>query len=461
MAGFDPVTGLTIPTQDEIRQEINAEVREVFAAPNADLGDRTALGRLIGRLSDRYLRLWQLFQVLYTQLLDPSAATGQFLVNIASLNGLVPLKPSKTTGDVLFTGDLGTVVAAGSQVQGVPFVGTAYETLTAGTIDTAADPWTPSTVFLPGEVVRTGGVVYRTLNGGTSGGGSTRPEHTQGEATSTDGVTWAALGAGTAYSSALTPVSALLEGAFIGVQYGIASIVTPIPGWTGVSNPEDFLTGRFEETSAELRARRASTLADPGTATIDAIAANLRAIDGVTSVILDVNDTDIPSITGVPPHAIEAIIEGGDDADIHRVLRLESVAAGIATHGNVIAVIEDSQGQPQTSAFSRFNNVAVTLEVDVLYDPNVFTTDLAQGEDLIKLALFTAGNSRGGGADIIPSALTVPIILSQPGILSVPGASFLVGTGGPLVAADIAVSFNQRATYDVADMTVNLIASTP
>lgn len=69
-------------------------------------------------------------------------------------------------------------------------------------------------------------------------------------------------------------------------------ILTPIAGWNSLTNPQAGITGRNQETDAELRLRRAQSLRLLGAATVEAITSRLlQEVPGVTSVIIFENVT--------------------------------------------------------------------------------------------------------------------------------------------------------------------------
>lgn len=72
----------------------------------------------------------------------------------------------------------------------------------------------------------------------------------------------------------------------------LIEIVTPSAGWTSINNFEAGVTGRNQETDAELRLRRYQSLSVIGAATVEAIRARLlQQVAGVTSVLIFENIT--------------------------------------------------------------------------------------------------------------------------------------------------------------------------
>lgn len=74
----------------------------------------------------------------------------------------------------------------------------------------------------------------------------------------------------------------------------LTEILTPIGGWASITNPTAGVTGRFIETDAELRIRRANSIRLAGNATVEAIRAHLlQNVPGVTSALVFENQTMI------------------------------------------------------------------------------------------------------------------------------------------------------------------------
>lgn len=74
----------------------------------------------------------------------------------------------------------------------------------------------------------------------------------------------------------------------------LTEILTPIGGWSAITNPKAGVTGRFIETDSELRIRRANSIRLAGNATVEAIRAHLlQNVPGVTSALVFENETMI------------------------------------------------------------------------------------------------------------------------------------------------------------------------
>jgi uncharacterized phage protein gp47/JayE len=271
-------------------------------------------------------------------------------------------------------------------------------------------------------------------------------------------VTWRYCGAGTAAVS--VTFAAEEVGPVVGAAGNVSSIETPQGGWTFAVNPLDAEQGRSLETDAAARIRRNQLLASTGNAALDAILGDVRSVDGVEAVYCFVNDTDATDGDGVPPHAVEVLVDGGDDADIAAAL-LATVAAGIETHGTETVAVIDSQGLSQSIKFSRATVVNVYYEVDVEIDAAEFPSD---GDAQIKQALvdFSIGEPVGGyqfnygvldlGDDVIRNDLFAPIKQIS-GVVRV--STIRLGTApSPVGTSDLSITGRQKADIDTSRILV-------
>lgn len=97
----------------------------------------------------------------------------------------------------------------------------------------------------------------------------------------------------------------------------ITSPVTVIAGVTNINNPSGPLSiGVNEESDADLKVRRRSSVAIPSLGYLDGIEAALNNLDGVTTARASENNTSITDSDGTPGHTFWAIVEGGDETEI-------------------------------------------------------------------------------------------------------------------------------------------------
>lgn len=222
----------------------------------------------------------------------------------------------------------------------------------------------------------------------------------------------------------------------------LINIDTPIDGWDSIYNLAAGATGRDIETDTELRARHASGVRTSGSATVEAIKSRMLAdVDGVTSIKIYENRTNITSTDGIPAHAFESVISGGLDSDVAAQL-WATKPAGIETYGNTSINVTDSQGDVQVVSFSRpvAQYVWINVHIDSL---NTEETLPAGAETLIKNAIVAyAASNIGNGTDVILERFKGPIYAAVSGI------------GDMTITADATASETGTLTFTNANITI-------
>lgn len=181
----------------------------------------------------------------------------------------------------------------------------------------------------------------------------------------------------------------------------IDTIVTPISGWSDVTNLSEALTGQAYETDAEYRLRKEKVLATSQGGILPSIKARiLNEIEGVTYCDGMENNTDYTDLNGLLPHSISLTIVGGADADIAQLLA-DIKGNGINTNGSEEYTITDSQGNTRTVRWNRPDiiDIYVTYELDVSSSYDVSFNDtikdtledysdtLSEGKDILRWQL--------------------------------------------------------------------------
>jgi len=437
--------GFTALTFGEIRDSLRARWRSVFGnAVNVD--SRSRNGQLIELFADPLSSVWELGETLAAAF-DPNGAIGVLLENLSALTGTTRRPASRSTVELLCVGTTGTVLLTGRRAK-VDGTTALFESTEAGNL-ISAPAWI-SAGYSVGQFVASDGAIWMCTEGlapstvAPSGPGPTFTE---------PGVmTWRRLGDGDGYD--LVSFQSVDFGPVQGYAGTITMIDSPVAGWGGVYNLLDASPGQFAETDAELRIRRAQEIASIGSAPLDAIRAELLRVPGVTSVTVFENTTDV-TVDGITPHAVEALIEGGDETAIREAL-FAAVAAGIETCGGVSGSVVDTAGNSHTIKFSRPTSVNIYATLLVTKDPGVFPVD---GDAQIKAAIVAWGDARGVGRDTVASAVAAQAF-TVPGVLDVP--TVYIGTApSPGTSTTIAISVRQRAVYDTSRITVTLSNGTP
>lgn len=399
-----------------------------------DVGDSGVIGRLVALKTDPEADLWEAAQQVYSAF-DANSATGISLDNMILLSGIpARFENTRTTAQVLLSGDTGTLLVAGNAVSS-PTTGEQFN-LVADVLLSAegVSGVTVTTVAVSDNTVYT--LTYTRLGitgtiSYTSGVGATSTSIITGiksvidasfstdltTSINTDGSlkidntdiffvgTWTNTNnLGITKVIKLGDVQAVNVGPIDQPINTITQILTSRLGWDSVTNPVKASPGRFRETDEELRIRFRNTKFERATGTIESIYSALFSLDDVTQVFIDENDTSVVNINGTPGHSFLVLIEGGTSVEIAKAI-FENRPGGILSFGNTAVTVIDKYGYPRTVRFSRPTLVPIFIEIDIT-EYQSFPTD---GEDQIRKALIDYVEGLNIGQDIVFSRLYTPI----------------------------------------------------
>jgi uncharacterized phage protein gp47/JayE len=359
------------------------------------------VSQIVNAFADSLAQGWEMLQVVYNQF-DPALATGAALRGLVQLNGITAQPATFSTAAILLTGNVGTIIPAGQQISDAQ-QNTKWTTQEAVTIP---------------------------------GGGSIASQ---------------------AIAQESGPVSALAG--------TLATILTPVAGWTAVTNTADAQLGQAAEDIEVLRRRRDRSTETPSVAPVEAIYGALADLDGVQFVRVYVNNTLVTNGDGIPAKSIAAVVQGGTDQDIAETLFLRS-PAGVDFFGAATFILTDLQGFQYEIRWIRPTLIDIFVQVDIeVTNLSTWPTD---GADQIKAAIVAYAQqgasalgidegfnneAQAPGVDVNRSRLYTPIN-------SVPGhrvTDLLVGlTMGGVAAADIPIAFDELADFDTTRITVNV-----
>lgn len=295
--------GFERKTRVEIVNDMQAKARNLFGS-DINLGTNSPLGILIQLISYPLSLLWFALENVYNAM-DINAATGQDLDNMAKKIGIRRFPSQRAVGEVTFTGDNGTLIEEGFQVETDEDVPKIFET----TSDVRIEAGTATVEIISLE----GGSKYNV------------PANTITETTE--------------------------------VLSGIDS----------VNNDAEIIGGRDRETDTQLRERYLNSLDKTGGSTTNAIRAKILGDTDASDCIVLENYTEVTDGNGLPPKSVEAIVYGGTDADIATAV-LDSKAGGIETSGTETHLITDDSGQEQTINFERATLVDIYVDITLNTD---------------------------------------------------------------------------------------------
>ena len=386
MAGGLTSTGFVRPLQAEIAAEILEDERGTISATLTGAED-TVIGNLNNIFADQLGQAWEVLEAAVAGM-DPDRATGAALIALCLLTGII--QRGATKGLVTATVNLN------------------------GPATYAANALVSHVVNAP---------TNRWLN---------RDEIT----TTTTG-----------------NVAAVFESEFAGSTFtalaGTLTVIAgPVSGWNSITNAADATPGTDIEAEEDLRARRDASLAQAGSGTVDAIRADVLAVDGVEQVLVEENTTDA-TVGGLPAHSFRAVVWDGSpaaaaDDDIAQAIA-DTQPAGIRAHGDVTGTAVLADGQTVSVLFARATAVPIYIDIDVVS---------AEGASAaaIKTAVLAALDGAKVGGDVVLNK----ILGAAMAVDGVDDLDFVqIGTSpSPSGTANLSISATQIATFSASNIVV-------
>lgn len=390
MAGLTS-SGFELPVFDDVVAEINAELLSTLG-PALDLSVEAPLGQVVAVFARREILQWEAIAAAYSAV-NPSAAEGVNLDNVAALSGTSRLAATYSEVAVQLDLDATTTVPAGSLME-----------VTGGAASRFA---------LVADVTSTSAGVY----------------------------------SGLARAIELGPVAAN--------SGTLTTIVTAVSGWNSVTNADDADLGRNTETDTELRQRRADLLTIAGAASTDAIRADVLAVSGVLQCKVFENALETTDADGVPPHAFEVVVWDGTvpdalNADIAEAI-WGSKPAGIRAFGVTTVTHTDDSGNVVNIGFTRSTAKDIYLDLTVTTNADF---DTVNGPAAIKDLLVAAGNELTQGEDVVALVIRAAA-LAQLGVDDVPvfKLGFAVSPSG---TSNLVIGSREIARFDTGNITVTV-----
>lgn len=249
------------------------------------------------------------------------------------------------------------------------------------------------------------------------------------------------------------PVRALVTGPVEAAATSLTVIVTPVAGWTSVTNAAALTPGQDIESDLQLRARREASLQATGTGTDGGIRAAMLNI--VEQAIILSNRTNATAADGTPAHAVRAILypdPGSSTVEAQiATAYFGQLPAGIQAWGSdVTATVTDSQGVDHTIQWDYATEVAVYVDV---------TVTLATGSDVvaadIEAAIVAYINGLAVGDDVRVLRLYQAIQGVSDDVLS--ASSLKIDTIDPPVAtSDLVIDIDEIARTETANIGVTI-----
>ena len=215
-------------------------------------------------------------------------------------------------------------------------------------------------------------------------------------------------------SDNLTTASVTVIANFDTEEYGkvtlphgvVKKFVNNIAGFHAVANLLEPTYGRRQETDVELRQSYIAKSALRSYTMLDSIVSELlNNVANVESASGYENCTNITVARGLPPHSIEIIVEGGDDAEIASAI-LRRKAGGIQTYGATVVSVPGVFSDPIPIRFNRPQYLYVWLKVTLHGDRSKVPVNYVE---LTRQSLIKDGASFSAGTDMLYQLLTTGI----------------------------------------------------
>lgn len=394
--------GIHAAREDEVLAYLQSIWKGIFGA-EIDLETESPDGQLTGVLSEIFSALMQV-QVQIANGRSPAGAIGAMLARLVKINGVTKKDPAPSSGLVTLTGTAGAIVPSGSKI------GNAVPGVTATFITTA--------------------------NATIGGGGSV----------------------------AGVPIVSTTNGPIPGNAGDLSVILTMAPGWATVVNPADVTLGNTGETDAQLRARRAASVALPSQGIVDGLRAAILQLPTVEQCIVRENPEDTVQTLDdggtLAPHAIQVIVKGGDHQKIADTIWLKK-SAGVTLVGGTTVTVADSQmvdhaikfdEPPAATPIYVTVNTTVALSSDVQTAVKNAIADRGQGKLTINGVPLLGSQI---GEDVSVSDVYQAIAyLSVTSIPTLKVNEIDIGTApSPTTDTPVSIAFDHIATWDAARVT--------
>lgn len=345
---------------------------------------QAVFGQIKGIFSSELAEVWELAEAVYNSQY-PDTAAGVSLDNVNQLNALERLPAQATLVTCTLSGTNGTLIAAGKQVS-IPGSGAIFALVSPITLDGTNTQTAVFKCIVTGPVVASAGTV--------------------------------------------------------------TNIVTPVSGWSGVTNALDGTIGRDIETDPAYRARRRVETQISVSGPVEAIRQTLlRNVTGVLQAVVFENTSFLTDLRGLPGKSFAAYVFGGSNLDIATAI-WNSKPAGIQPFGNILQNIIDSMGQTQPIYFSR----PTQKNVYGAWHRSVNSNYPVDGDLQLKQVAVAYINSLVMGQEVILSPQLIATAVGIPGIETL---TLNIGFApSPTGTTNLAISINELARSDTSLWTV-------
>lgn len=231
------------------------------------------------------------------------------------------------------------------------------------------------------------------------------------------------------------------------------TILDTVVGFTAFESSAQPIIGHAIESDAALRSRAEIEAFRRGQGPLKAIEAAVLEIAGVTYVRVYENRTLVTDADGIPGKAINAVVMGGDDAEIAAAI-FASRSAGAEVYGTDVSVIVvDDWGFSHTMAFDRVDDVPLYIRCTLTTSSAEDVAPAGVTDTVETLLLEQAATSFGIGDDVKPYVLSGAVFAAGlPGIDAV--LIELSDDGATWQTTKWPISIRERSVFNAARVTV-------
>lgn len=393
---FNPQTGVTLPSTQDIRQDIGEKIQQAFQTspdePLLNIEPSSPMGQVLDLIVSE-IEAKNAEIIFLSNMVNPVTATGKFLDALASLYGLDRKISEPTVVNCKLTGLKGTVIPYGAIAQ-------------------------------------------------DSQGNQYRHSNASGAKIADNG-------------TVLTTFTAIEHGPLEVASGAVNKIVTTIAGWDSITNPTAGIIGRDEETDSELRNRMIESYAINATGYVEAIQANLAALDGVLDVrvLENPNNTSIEKFgVTINPHSILISIVGGEDEEIAKTI-YQRKDAGCGTTGDYQVSYTDENFYNATYTYNIVRPESQALKIKVTF----FGSSMNPTEKNLVIQSLITDVTGGGANDRVSLASTVyasrfySVIQNS---TTAPIASIEIALGTGTLASSVQIPADIEPTISESDITI-------
>lgn len=481
--GLTP-TGPHIKRLDVILDEMHARLSEKWGV-NTRQDPQSLLNHLLTNIADQIADCWTFGEeVYYSQY--PTSAEGTSLDNATLYGGVVREAPAKSYFRILCKGLDGTVIPAGTII--------ASNTNPQTQLTISANAQITSGSFNKAEVIiaeaGTTSVLSCMLDGTTYSyspqNGDTDADKLTGLATVLNAVS----GYSASYSGGVLSLSkeseiasgsmllsenlttqsvsslvifATVEDGDILIPNGVITrIVRSVPGLESITNVGTYVAGRDMETDTELRQSYVDKIFNRSSAMIESIrSALLEQVQGITTLSVYENYTNVTDAMGRYPHSVEVVADGTfDETKLAQVI-LNTKAGGINTYGDHEVVLPGLYGEPIMIRYNKPTPVYVWFKVDVKF--NDASNPPTNYVDIVEDVIQEWFDGLQAGDDVMPQRVYAALYKMLPGAdyfdigMASTDSSSTTPSAGDYTERSVSITPRQKAVTDEGRIEVGII----